>query len=55
VVIWKIIGVVVLIWIALTLVGWLFKMVIPVLVIGALLFGVYALYKASSSKERNSV
>ena len=53
--IWKIIIGVVLIWIALMLVGWLFKMVIPVLVISALAFGVYALYKASSSKERNSV
>ena len=51
--VWKIVGLVVLAWIALMVIGWVFKVLLQVIVVGAILFGVYALYKATAGKAGN--
>ncbi|MEV6137024.1 hypothetical protein AB0L63_13400 [Nocardia sp. NPDC051990] len=43
---WKIIGVVAVVWIALAIIGALIKGLFPILVISAVVFGLYLLYKA---------
>lgn len=52
---WKIIGVVAVVWIALTLVGALIKGLFPILVISVVVFGLYLLYKAISGSDNSSV
>ncbi|MFI1459646.1 hypothetical protein [Nocardia carnea] len=53
---WKIIGVVAVIWIALAVIGALIEGLFPILVISAVVFGLYLLYKAiSGSDDHNSV
>ncbi|WP_328398913.1 hypothetical protein [Nocardia sp. NBC_00416] len=52
---WKIIGVVAVVWIALAVIGALIKGLFPILVIGAVVFGLYLLYKAISGSNDNSV
>ncbi|WP_040791181.1 hypothetical protein [Nocardia paucivorans] len=51
---WKIIGVVVVVWIALAVIGALIKALVPILVIGAVVFGLYLLYKALSGSGSGS-
>lgn len=48
---WKIIGIVALVWIALALVGALVKGLFWLLVVSALVFGVYLLFKAMSGSS----
>ncbi|MEC3954160.1 hypothetical protein VMT65_14065 [Nocardia sp. CDC153] len=51
---WKILGVVVLVWIALAILGTLIKALFPILVISAVIFGLYLVYKAvSGSKDKS--
>lgn len=52
---WKIIGVVAVVWIALAIVGALIEGLFPVLVVGALVFGAYLLFKAVSNNDRSTV
>ncbi|BAD58701.1 hypothetical protein IU443_10255 [Nocardia farcinica] len=52
---WKIIGVVAVVWIALAVIGALIKGLFPILVISALVFGAYLLYKAISGADRSTV
>ncbi|MGI5217341.1 hypothetical protein [Nocardia sp. CA-290969] len=51
---WKIIGVVAVVWIALAVIGALVKGLFPILVISAVVFGLYLLYKAISGSDDNS-
>ena len=53
--IWKIIGIVALVWIALAVIGALLKGLFWVLVIGALVAGGYLLFKAMSSSEHRDL
>jgi hypothetical protein len=52
---WKIIGVVAVVWIALAIIGALIKGLFPILVISAIVFGLYLLYKAVSGSDKSSV
>jgi len=52
---WKIIGVVAVVWIALAIIGALLKGLFPILVISAIVFGLYLLYKAISGSDNNAV
>ncbi|MFQ6398273.1 hypothetical protein ACLMAJ_33140 [Nocardia sp. KC 131] len=52
---WKIIGVVAVVWIALAIIGALIKGLFPILVISAVVFGLYLLYKAVSGSNKSSV
>ncbi|MFD4401868.1 hypothetical protein ACFWPH_03805 [Nocardia sp. NPDC058499] len=52
---WKIIGVVAVVWIALAVIGALIKGLFPILVISAVVFGLYLLYKAISGSDDNTV
>ncbi|WP_040797304.1 hypothetical protein [Nocardia higoensis] len=51
---WKIIGVVAIVWIALAIIGALIEGLFPVLVVGALVFGAYLLFKAVSGNDRST-
>lgn len=48
---WKIIGVVVLVWIAVAIISAIIKSLFPILVISLAVFGLYALYKAMSGNK----
>ncbi|MEV0246143.1 hypothetical protein AB0H76_06110 [Nocardia sp. NPDC050712] len=48
---WKIIGVVALVWIAFMVIGALIKGLFPILMISAIVFGLYLLYKAVTGAE----
>jgi hypothetical protein len=50
---WKILGIVVLVWVALMVIGALIKMLIPVVVVGILAGGGYLVYKAVKSSGAN--
>ncbi|MBF6436008.1 hypothetical protein [Nocardia cyriacigeorgica] len=52
---WKIIGVVAVVWIALAVIGALIKGLFPILMISAVVFGLYLLYKAVSGSDKNTV
>lgn len=52
---WKILGIVVAVWIGLAILGALVKSVFPLLVISALIFGGYLLYKALQPSDRKDV
>ncbi|RDI42873.1 hypothetical protein [Nocardia mexicana] len=52
---WKILGVVALVWLALMVVGWLLKALFPILMISAVVFGLYLLYKAVSGSNKSTV
>ncbi|MEU6828059.1 hypothetical protein ABZ894_05345 [Nocardia beijingensis] len=52
---WKIIGIVAVVWIALTVIGALIKGLFPILVISAVVFGLYLLYKAVSGSDKSTV
>ncbi len=52
---WKIIGVVAVIWIALAIIGALIKGLFPILVISAVVFGLYLLYKALSGSDKSPI
>ncbi|MBF6087770.1 hypothetical protein [Nocardia cyriacigeorgica] len=52
---WKIIGVVAVVWIALAVIGALIKGLFPILMISAVVFGLYLLYKAVSGSDNNTV
>ncbi|QLY29630.1 hypothetical protein [Nocardia huaxiensis] len=51
---WKIIGVVAVVWIALAIIGALIKGLFPILLISAIVFGLYLLYKAMSGSSDKS-
>jgi len=51
---WKIIGVVAVVWIALAIIGALIEGLFPILVVGALVFGAYLLFKAISDNDRTT-
>jgi hypothetical protein len=48
---WKILGVVALVWLALIVVGALVKALFPILMISAVVFGLYLLYKALTGSK----
>jgi hypothetical protein len=50
---WKILGIVVLVWVALMVIGALIKMLIPVVVLGILVGGGYLVYKAVKGSGTN--
>ncbi|MFD4182782.1 hypothetical protein [Rhodococcus sp. NPDC058514] len=52
---WKIVGIVAVVWIALAVVGALVKGLFWVLVVGAVVFGLYLLFKAMSGSEAKDV
>ncbi|WP_433760074.1 hypothetical protein [Nocardia sp. CA-135398] len=52
---WKIIGVVAVVWIALAIIGALIKGLFPILVISAIVFGLYLLYKAVAGSDNSTV
>ncbi|WP_199743018.1 hypothetical protein [Nocardia stercoris] len=49
---WKILGAVVLVWLALLLVGALIKALFPILMITLVVFGLYTLYKLVSGGNK---
>lgn len=51
---WKIVGVVALVWIAFALIGALIKGLFGVLVVSAIIFGLYMLFKAMSGSSERS-
>ncbi|GAB0105009.1 hypothetical protein JMUB6875_39870 [Nocardia sp. JMUB6875] len=51
---WKILGVVVLVWIAVAVLGALIKALFPILMVTAVIFGLYLLYKAMSGSKDKS-
>ncbi|APB00158.1 hypothetical protein [Nocardia seriolae] len=51
---WKILGVVVLVWIAFAILGALIKALFPILMVTAVIFGLYVLYKALSGSKNKS-
>ncbi len=52
---WKIVGIVALVWLAFLILGALIKSLFPILVISAIVFGLYLLYKAMSSSDNKDV
>lgn len=52
---WKIVGIVALVWIALAVVGALVKGLFWVLVVGAVVFGLYLLFKAMSGGDTHDI
>lgn len=52
---WKIVGIVALIWIALALVGALIKGLFWILVVSAVVFGLYMLFKAISGSDHKDL
>ncbi|WP_187776239.1 hypothetical protein [Antrihabitans cavernicola] len=52
---WKIVGIVALIWIALALVGALIKGLFWILVVSAVVFGLYMLFKAISGSDKKDL
>ncbi|NNH74909.1 hypothetical protein HLB23_34525 [Nocardia uniformis] len=54
VMLWKIIGVVAVAWIALAIIGALIKGLFPILMISLVVFGLYLLYKAVSGSSDKS-
>ncbi len=53
--VWKIIGIVAVVWIALAAIGALIKGLFPILVISAIVFGLYLLYKAMAGSDNSTV
>ncbi|MFE3189760.1 hypothetical protein ACFXHA_12180 [Nocardia sp. NPDC059240] len=51
---WKILGVVVLVWIAFAILGALIKALFPILIVTGLIFGLYLVYKAVSGSKNKS-
>ncbi|RVW03560.1 hypothetical protein [Rhodococcus spongiicola] len=51
---WKIVGIVALVWIALWLIGILVKGLFWILVVSAIVFGLYMLFKAKSGSSHSS-
>ncbi|SUA79731.1 Uncharacterised protein [Nocardia otitidiscaviarum] len=52
---WKIIGVVAVVWIALAIIGALIKGLFPILMISLVVFGLYLLYKAMSGSDKSTI
>ncbi|WP_167659971.1 hypothetical protein [Nocardia mangyaensis] len=52
--VWKVIGIVVVAWIALSIIGALIKGLLPLLVVAAIGTGLYLLYKAVSGSNDKS-
>ncbi|MEV6768403.1 hypothetical protein AB0N05_07190 [Nocardia sp. NPDC051030] len=52
---WKIIGIVAVVWIAFAVIGWLIKGLFPILMISLVVFGFYLLYKAVSGKDKSPI
>ncbi|MEV6065890.1 hypothetical protein AB0L82_04985 [Nocardia sp. NPDC052001] len=50
---WKIIGIVAVVWIALAIIGALIKGLFPILMISLVVFGLYLVYKAMSGSNKN--
>ncbi|WP_145044071.1 hypothetical protein [Mycobacteroides abscessus] len=49
---WKIIGVLLLVWLAFLMVGAIFKLGVPMLVVGALILGTVLLYRAVTETDK---
>ncbi|MCX4094311.1 MULTISPECIES: hypothetical protein [Nocardia] len=52
---WKILGIVALVWVAMIVIGALVKALFPILMISAIVFGLYLLYKAVSGSNKAPV
>lgn len=52
---WKIVGIVALIWIALAIIGALIKGLFWILVVSAVVFGLYMLFKAMSGSDKKNL
>lgn len=52
---WKIIGVVAIVWIVFAVIGALLEGLFPILMIGAVVFGLYLLYKAVAGSDSSTV
>ncbi|WP_019929783.1 hypothetical protein [Nocardia sp. BMG111209] len=52
---WKILGIVALVWVAMIVIGALIKALFPILMISAIVFGLYLLYKAVSGSNKAPV
>lgn len=50
---WKIIGVLLLVWLAFLMVGAIFKLVVPMLVVGALILGTVLLYRGREGNRQD--
>ncbi|WP_169812638.1 hypothetical protein OHB26_22850 [Nocardia sp. NBC_01503] len=50
---WKIIGIVAVVWIALAIIGALIKGLFPILMISLVVFGLYLVYKAVSGSNKS--
>ncbi|MBF0662782.1 MULTISPECIES: hypothetical protein [unclassified Rhodococcus (in: high G+C Gram-positive bacteria)] len=50
---WKIVGMVALVWVGLAVIGALFDHLFGILVLSAIIFGGYLLYKAMSRSDRD--
>ncbi|MFC8046624.1 hypothetical protein [Nocardia sp. NPDC057353] len=53
--VWKIIGVVALVWIAVAIIGALLEGLFPLLVLGVIVGGLYLLYRAVTDKSDNTI
>lgn len=52
---WKIVGIVALVWLAFLILGALIKSLFPIVVVSAIVFGLYLLYKATSDSDAKDV
>lgn len=51
-VLWKIIGVLLVVWLAFLVVGAIFKLLVPILVVGVLIIGGVMLYRAVTDADK---
>lgn len=51
-VVWKIIGVLLVVWLAFLVVGAIFKLLVPILVVGVLILGGVMLYRAVTDADK---
>ncbi|WP_078287681.1 hypothetical protein [Mycobacterium sp. D16R24] len=51
-VLWKIIGVLLVVWLAFLVVGAIFKLLVPILVVGVLILGGVMLYRAVTDADK---
>ncbi|MGH3723660.1 MAG: hypothetical protein ACRDUS_05990 [Mycobacterium sp.] len=49
---WKIIGVLLVVWLAFLVVGAIFKLLVPMLVVGAVILGAVMLYRAVTDTDK---
>jgi hypothetical protein len=54
-VLWKIIGVLLVVWLAFLIVGAIFKLLVPILVVGVLILGGVMLYRAVADADKTQL